>query len=286
MSDQPAAGSVVIPAHNEARVIGRLLARLTGERAADDLEVIVVANGCTDDTVQVANSYGPGVRVVELAQASKRAALDEGDRLARAFPRVYVDADVELSSDDVRSLIEALREPGILAAAPELTMELTGRPWLVRWYYDVWTRLPEVRSGLFGRGVFGVSEEGYHRLTGLPPVIGDDLAASLAFQPAERAVVPQARTVVHAPRTGRDLLHRRVRAVMAVSQIERTAGTPDASSRTSWSDLAAIVKADPRLAPRVAVFLAVAVLARRGARRTIRRSGYSAWLRDESSRQA
>src|ERR1700678_2211268 len=185
MSDQPAAGSVVIPAHNEARVIGRLLARLTGERAADDLEVIVVANGCTDDTVQVANSYGAGVRVVELAQASKRAALDEGDRLARAFPRVYVDADVELSSDDVRSLIEALREPGILAAAPELTMELTGRPWLVRWYYDVWTRLPEVRSGLFGRGVFGVSEEGYHRLTGLPPVIGDDLAASLAFQPAE-----------------------------------------------------------------------------------------------------
>lgn len=157
---------------------------------------------------------------------------------------------------------------------------------MVRWYYDVWTLLPEVRSGLFGRGVVGVSELGHERVASLPPVMADDLAASLVFQPAERVVVPGAKAVIHPPRTVADLLRRRVRAAVSVTQIERTAGTPDTSARTSLSDLAAITRADPRMAPRVLVFLVVAVLARLGARRAIRSGGYSAWLRDESSRQA
>jgi hypothetical protein len=38
------------------------------------------------------------------------------------------------------------------------------------------------------------------------------------------------------------------------------------------------------LAPRVALFLAVAVLARRRAAREVRRREYTTWLRDESSR--
>jgi hypothetical protein len=48
----------------------------------------------------------------------------------------------------------------VLAAAPQRELALGGRPWPVRWYYDVWTRLPEVRRGLFGRGVIGVSVPG------------------------------------------------------------------------------------------------------------------------------
>jgi hypothetical protein len=38
------------------------------------------------------------------------------------------------------------------------------------------------------------------------------------------------------------------------------------------------------MAPRVALFLAVAVLARLKARRAVRQGDYSTWLRDESSR--
>ena len=276
---------VVIPAHNEAQVIGRLLGQLVSSARPDELDVIVVANGCTDDTAGVAAGFGPPVRVLTIGTASKRAALSAGDQAAHDYPRVYVDADVELGTDDLRALEEAVRRPGILAVAPERVLSMAGRPWTVRWYYDVWARLPEVRRGLFGRGVIAVSEAGHSRINRLPPLLADDLAASLTFAPDERAVVPGAQVVVHPPRTLSDLLRRRIRAAEGVSQIEQDAGAPDSSARTRPSDLIALARDEPRMAPRVIVFLAVAVVARMGARRAVRRRDYSTWRRDESSRR-
>ena len=46
--------SIVIPAHNEAAVIGRLLSGLLAEAEPDEFEVLVVANGCHDATETVA----------------------------------------------------------------------------------------------------------------------------------------------------------------------------------------------------------------------------------------
>src|SRR6185312_1201240 len=46
--------SVVIAAHNEARVIGGCLDALLADAGPDDLDIVVVANGCTDDTAAVA----------------------------------------------------------------------------------------------------------------------------------------------------------------------------------------------------------------------------------------
>jgi hypothetical protein len=77
-----------------------------------------------------------------------------------------------------------------------------------------------------------------------------------------------------------------VRTAEGIAQLDRTAGTHDSSSsRTSPSDLLAMARREPRVAPRVAVFLAVALTARLLARRAVRRDDYSAWRRDESSRQ-
>jgi hypothetical protein len=51
------------------------------------------------------------------------------------------------------------------------------------------------------------------------------------------------------------------------------------------SDLTAIIRREPRMAPRVAFFLSMAILARLKARRAVARGDYSTWLRDESSRR-
>ena len=278
--------SVVIPAHNEAQVVGRLLSQLVSSAGTDEFDVVVVANGCTDHTAEVAASFAPRVRVLSTPIASKREALAAGNRAARGFPRLYVDADVELRAEDARALAEALRRPGVLGAGPELTHDMTGRSWPVRWYYDVWARLPEVRRGLFGRGVVGVSAAGYERISSLPPVFADDLAASLAFLPDERVIVPHARVIVHPPRTFADLMRVRVRAAMGVDQIEQTEGAPSSTARTRPSDVFVIARRNPLLAPRVALFLAVAVLARRRASRMVAQGGHTKWLRDESSRDA
>jgi glycosyltransferase involved in cell wall biosynthesis len=276
--------TVIVPAHNEARVIGRLLRQLVADAHPGELDIIVVPNGCTDDTAAVAASFGQPVRVVEVAGASKPAALRAGDAAAGGFPRVYVDADIELGAADVRALASALQESGVLAAGPERELALARSQPLVRWYYEVWARLPAVQSGLFGRGVIAVSDGGHARIASLPPLLSDDLAVSLAFAPSERLIVPAARAVVHPPQTIADLVRRRVRVASGVAQIEGDAAAPPSTARTSLADLAQIIRREPRLAPKVAVFAAVTVVARLQSRFGKHRGNYSVWLRDESSR--
>ncbi|KPI31872.1 glycosyl transferase family 2 [Actinobacteria bacterium OV450] len=284
--------SIVIPAHNEGRVIGRLLDALLAGAPESGPDIVVVCNGCTDDTAAVAGARGPRVRVVEIPTPSKHTALRVGDEHARGFPRLYVDADVEFGAADVRALAGALASgPGLLAAAPGRDIPLSGSAWPVRAYYRVWQRLPAVREGLFGRGVIAVTERGHARIAALPPLMADDLAASLAFAPQERRVVEAARVVVHPPRTWADLIRRRVRAATSSAELERFqasggAGAPAApSARTGTGDLRALLLARPSLLPGVVVFVVAALAARRGARRAVRSGDFSTWLRDESSRQ-
>ena len=89
--------SVVIAAHNEAAVIGTCLDALI----APDIDITVVANGCSDNTAAVAASR-PGVRVIDLPAPGKSAALNAGDAVAVGFPRAYLDADIPLTAADMR----------------------------------------------------------------------------------------------------------------------------------------------------------------------------------------
>lgn len=277
--------TVIVPAYNESRVIGRLLDGLMRDTGRQGLDIIVVANGCTDDTAAIAAKYGYPVRVIEIPIPSKRDALKAGDEAARGFPRVYLDADVELDAAGLWSLARALDDPGVLAAGPERDLDLARSAWPVRWYYEIWQQLPAVRHGLFGRGAVAVSEAGHQRIATLPPLLADDLAASLAFGPAERRIVHAARVLVHAPRSLADLMRRRVRVVTGVNQIERPAHAPGSSERTSIRDLLTILTSNPALAPKLAVFLAVTVVARRQGSAAARKKDDTTWLRDESSRQ-
>jgi glycosyltransferase involved in cell wall biosynthesis len=278
--------SVVVPAHNEAPVIDRLLHGLLAGARPGELEIVVVPNGCTDETERVAGAFGPPVEVISLPQPGKYAALRAGEARATGAELIYLDADVEMSVEGVRRLAAALAEPGVLAVAPERVVVTDRSSWPVRWYYDVWQQLPAVRDGLFGRGVIAISAEARRRLQEVPDVMGDDLAASVAFAPAERRIVPESRVVVHAPRTLGDLIRRRVRSVTATTQLQRA--QPDAveAVRTSGSDLVDIARRNPAAAPKLAVFLAVTLVTRWRARRAVSSGDFTTWLRDESSRSA
>ena len=276
----------MIPAHNEGKVIWRLLEQLVNGADPGELDIIVVANGCVDDTAEVAASFGPAIRILTLPVACKYEALIAGDAAATGFPRIYVDADVEVRVDDVRALAAALREPGVLAAAPPRELVMTGRPWWVRWYYDVWTQLPVVQRGLWGRGVIAVNEAGHRRLVDLPPVQGDDLAMALMFEPEETVLVPGTRVIMHPPLTFVGLLSRRARCVTGVVQIEHTPGFDTSADRTRISDLIDIVRRQPGMLPQVGYFLSMAIFARLRASSARVRGDYQTWLRDESSRTA
>ena len=101
--------SIVVPAHNESSVIARTLRNMTDGAAPGELEIIVVCNGCTDNTAALARNFAPAVQVIETDMASKARALNLGDRAASSFPRIYVDADIILTVPAIRALANRLR---------------------------------------------------------------------------------------------------------------------------------------------------------------------------------
>jgi glycosyltransferase involved in cell wall biosynthesis len=271
---------VVIAAHNEAAVLGRCLRGLLDGVTPGEFEVVVVANGCTDDTAGVARAV-PGVTVLELPVASKPAALNAGDAAATAFPRIYLDADITLRAADVRALAGALDGPGVLAAAPRRVLDTGGRPLLVRAYFAVNGRLPAFRGSLFGRGAVAVSAVGRARFDVFPDVVADDLFLDSLFGAAEKREVEAVTSVVATPRRTADLLRRlrRVRAGNAALRVVDDQVRP--ARRASW--LVDVVLPRPWLFPAGVCYAALSLVAGLGARRSASRG---VWGRDESSRTA
>jgi glycosyltransferase involved in cell wall biosynthesis len=273
--------SVVIPAHDESVVIARTLTALLDGLSPDEVDVVVVCNGCTDDTADMARSFA-GVRVIEIEEASKARAVATGNLATSAYPRVHLDADVEISGTDVLRLVRAVEGP-VLAAGPRRVLPTAGCTRLVRAYYRVWEALPQVRTGLFGRGVMVLSRTGQQRVDALPRVMSDDLAVSEAFEPHERRVVDEASVVVHPPRTVGDLLRRRTRVVTGNEQAGEL-GVRRPESRTTLRALVRLGVADPAVGLCLPVFVGVGLVARLRARRAIRAGDFDTWLRDDSSR--
>ncbi|MFG3710303.1 glycosyltransferase [Micromonospora sp. NPDC049460] len=270
--------SVVMAAHNEARVIGDCLDALLADAAPGELDIVVVANGCTDDTARIAAAR-PGVRVIEVAQAGKSNALNVGDAAARGFPRVYLDADVVLSRGALRAMAAALgAEGGPLAVMPRRHMVTTGRSLAVRAYYTINTRLPIFADALFGRGAMGISAAGRERFDRFPEQIADDLFLDSMFSSDEKQEVADATSYVQAPRRTRDLVRTLARVRAGNTMLRASHAGIRASAPSSW--LRDVVLPRPWLAPTAAVYVAITVAAALKARRHPR----DAWGRDHSTR--
>ena len=78
------ATAVLIPAHNEERVLARTLESITPQLAVDDC-VVVIADNCSDSTADIARAYG--ALTLERHDAEKRGkgyAIDAGLRMLEA----------------------------------------------------------------------------------------------------------------------------------------------------------------------------------------------------------
>ena len=108
--------AILVPAHNEAELVGGTVDRLLRLRhPADRVSVHVVADNCTDDTAAVAREHGACVHErTDARRRGKGAALNWlADQVFSEIPRVdafvVVDADSELSNDFVGVMSDHLR---------------------------------------------------------------------------------------------------------------------------------------------------------------------------------
>src|SRR5207302_5709497 len=93
--------SVVIPAHNEERYLRKTLEALHRQNYGW-YEVIVVANGCTDHTAEVARNRCH--RLIVLSQKSLGVSRNLGARMARGELLVFLDADTLLEPMTLRRI--------------------------------------------------------------------------------------------------------------------------------------------------------------------------------------
>lgn len=102
--------SIIIPTHNRKTLLLENLQALAQQTfPSSDMEVVVVADGCSDGTAQalLTASFPFALRVAEQACQGPSAARNHGARLARGEILLFLDDDIEASPRLVQAHAEA-----------------------------------------------------------------------------------------------------------------------------------------------------------------------------------
>lgn len=184
--------SIIIPASNEAGYIATCLGALLQQDHDGPVQIVVVANGCRDDTAARAARMGGDfarrgwqLDVVERAEGGKIPALNLGDDHAIHTSRLYLDADVVVDPDMLAALTQALAVDVPRYAGGRLVVA-AARSALSRAYGRFWSRLPFMTDNVTGAGLFAVNAAGRARWGRFPQLISDDTFVRLQFSAQER----------------------------------------------------------------------------------------------------
>lgn len=195
-AEQAARLSVIIPARNEAQTLPLLLGDLQAQSVRPH-EIIVVNDESTDETAEIARSFG--VRVLSPVNkpagwVGKSWACQTGADAATGDCLVFLDADVRLAPDGLRRIACAYAEHGAVSVQPYHAAE--------RWFEQCalifnliqiganGSALPRpVNLGLFGP-VIALSRADYAAIgghTGVKNAVVEDMALAESLR---RANIP------------------------------------------------------------------------------------------------
>ncbi len=193
--------TVVVPAHDEATVLGKTLDALL-KALPENADILVIADNCADDTAQVARVHG--VRVAErhdLERRGKGFALDHARSVLAKDPPgviVVVDADCTIEPADLRHLVEAAARTGRPSQAINLLRPAPSGPPMVQ----ISTFAFMLKNVIRQRGLQRLAGRVHLTGTGMalpwPHYASADLATSsivedirLGFELAERGAAPR-----------------------------------------------------------------------------------------------
>lgn len=252
--------TILIPAHNEAAVIGRTLLHLSSGLLRNEFRIVVIANGCSDATAMKARSVLPNAVVIETAKPGKCNALNLGVSEAdKDRPVICLDADVDVTLEALLALIEPLENGAALASCGRMDVLTSDSHPLVRAYYNGWKNNPYFDRGKFG-GLFAVSPGGATMVFPLPQVTADDEFVRRSFALHEVAFVKSCRFTARAPKTFGSLTRVRRRSLRGAREVSALGfPSPERGSLgvVLWRSIC-----NPRCLYPVSVYLAVNAWAR------------------------
>ena len=276
--------SIIIPAHNEENLINRTLEGVIAD-GVEDLEVVVVVNGSSDRTAERARDFGMGIHVIETETPGKCNALNLGEQHLSTFPRVFLDADIQMLPGTLSALLAASSASAPLVS-PSPRFDLTGASLAVRLYKRVERYNEYFGSGSpNGSGCFVISSEGRARWSRFPEIIADDGFVQGHFKPEERRTIIGTTAIVQQPRDLQSLMAVMTRARRG--SFELNANFPRLMQNHE-SPMARMLKqllVRPWEWPAMAVYGYVRIMERIIARRQIA-AGETGWGRDETGRQS
>ncbi len=284
--------SVGVCVHNEEENISGLVQAVLREPVVDEL--IVVASGCTDGTVDKLNAFAQDPRVkviVEPQRTGKTSAFNfvlaayQGDFL------VSLPGDVMPEPGTIARLVAAFRDDvGVVGGLP---IPVNGMSTVMdRVAHLVWAYHNEALRRLADRGILGhVSGEIFALRRGvvdrLPPetVLDDSGIALAALHAGYRiAVEPEAIVHIQGARTPRDFMIQRRRNLVGHRQLQDQragySGPPSLAFSNGLAESAEALRAVLARSPRLAFVLPAAVTLE-GASRIL---AWFDWRRGETHR--
>lgn len=191
---------VLVACYNEADNIVDTLASLAGQDYPGPLRVVVIDDGSTDSTHQLATAAAaewvqPG-RLIQVVRqprnAGKSAALNRGLRETGEALVVTVDGDSWLRADALSKIVQrfAADPPGTVAVAGAVIVRNSRDGWLARaqeWDYfhgiAAVKRMQSMYHGtLVAQGAFSLyTREALEKVGGWPDCVGEDIVLSWAL---------------------------------------------------------------------------------------------------------
>lgn len=207
--------SVCIPARDEARVIGRLLASLDAQDHAD-LEVILVDDHSTDETAAIAARHRCRVlRGAPLPEGwlGKNWALHQAVREATGEILLFVDADTWHHPAAVRTVADALRERDVLVVLGHQQVDSLAERLVPPFFWSLILSLfdparaedPARPDDALGNGQFAAFRREAYLAAGGHEAVKDRIVEDVALARAVKRVAPR-----FALRLGPELTHTRM----------------------------------------------------------------------------
>ncbi|HLD79207.1 MAG TPA: glycosyltransferase [Candidatus Nanoarchaeia archaeon] len=98
--------SIIIPAHNEEKYLQKTIDSIKAQ-SLQDYETIIVTNGCTDKTEEIAKKNSSSkIRLLSLPKPNVSVARNAGALNAQGDILVFLDADTQLSSTSLEKIKE------------------------------------------------------------------------------------------------------------------------------------------------------------------------------------
>jgi biofilm PGA synthesis N-glycosyltransferase PgaC len=144
-SFEPAVCALIAVHNGEEFLRAKIESLLAMDYPPEKLEILIVSDGSTDRTAEIAAGYAPRVRLVEVPRKGKSAALCAGLEHVASDVVLFTDVRQRFDRDALRHLVANLADPRVGAVTGELAYEDDAGDGVegtldLYWRYELWAR--------------------------------------------------------------------------------------------------------------------------------------------------